>query len=399
MWAKGTKKVNVLIIPAFFRTKNRPTNGSFFWDQAQALRRAGHQVAILYVDTYSVKCIAEYVFYGEELSEEREGVKIFRMKVFCPLKHGMEGHREAFAKGIRQLYVKYGLGNGHFDVIHAHCCVWAGYAAMRLSEKTGIPYVVTEHATLFELHRDQIGKSNEKCIRQVFENAAKVVCVSQAFARLMAEYRTSGDIEVIGNVVDVEQFKPCGNGQDRETRFLTICHMNTRDQLLKKGMDILLEAWRKFSEKRQDVKLIIGGGGQAAQKAVEWCRKYGIEQTVEFVGQLSRGQVVEQMQACDVFVLPSRYETFGVVYIEAMACGKPVIAAASGGPDDFVKDFNGILIEPGNVDALAEAMLYMAGHREVYRPRQIADFAAENFSGQSVAARLTSLYDRILFKK
>lgn len=353
----------------------------------------------MYVDTYSVKCIAEYAFYGEELSEEREGVKIFRMKVFCPLKHGMEGHREEFTKGIQQLYVKYGLENGCFDVIHAHCCVWAGYAAMRLSEKTGIPYVITEHATLFELHRNQIGRSNEKCIRQAFENAAKVVCVSQAFARLIAEYRTSDDIEVIGNVVDIEQFKPRRNDQGRETRFLTICHMNTMDQLLKKGMDILLEAWRKFTEKNQDARLIIGGGGQAAQKAVEWCRKYGVERTVEFVGQLSRGQVVEQMQACDVFVLPSRYETFGVVYIEAMACGKPVIAAANGGPDDFVKDFNGILIEPGNADALVEAMLYVAGHREDYQPRQIAGFAAENFSGQAVAARLTSLYNRILYRK
>lgn len=390
--------MNVLIIPAFFRTTNRLTNGSFFWDQAQALKRAGNQVIILYVDIYSVKCIAEYIYYKEDPSEDCEGIKIFRTKIFCPLKHGMDGHREAFARGIQQLYEKYRLEKKQFDIIHAHCCVWAGYAAMRLSQKTGIPYVITEHATLFELHKDQISRSNEKYIIQVFENAAKVVCVSRALAKIISEYRSSDDIEVIGNVVDVGHFKLRANEQNKEMRFLTICHMNTKDQLLKKGLDILLEAWQEFSEKNHDARLIVGGGGHAMKKAVEWCKRYGVEQTVEFVGQLSREQVVEQMQACDVFVLPSRYETFGVVYIEAMACGKPIIAAANGGPDDFVKDFNGILIEPENTDALAEAMLYMTGHRTGYQPRRIADFVKENFSGQAVAAQLASLYNRILFK-
>ena len=51
--------MNILIIPGFFRTKDRPTIGSFFWDQARALKRAGHNVTILYSDTYSVKCVRE----------------------------------------------------------------------------------------------------------------------------------------------------------------------------------------------------------------------------------------------------------------------------------------------------------------------------------------------------
>ena len=250
--------MNIVIIPAFFRTKDRPMLGSFFWDQALCLKRAGHQVTILYSDTYSVKCIREYAFYAEATSEECEGIKIYRMKLFCPLKHGMEGHREAFTRGIQQLYEKCNLENERPDVIHAHCCVWAGYAAMRLSEKTDIPYVITEHATLFELHKDKISKSNDRYIRQAFENAAKVICVSRAFAKLISEYRISGDIEVIGNVVDFDQFKPCKNERHSEIRFLTICYMNTKDQLLKKGVDILLKAWREFSGKYDTAKLIIG---------------------------------------------------------------------------------------------------------------------------------------------
>lgn len=62
----GIKSEKILIIPAFFRTKARPTLGSFFWDQARALRRAGHEVTILYSDTYSAKYIQDYVSYTEE---------------------------------------------------------------------------------------------------------------------------------------------------------------------------------------------------------------------------------------------------------------------------------------------------------------------------------------------
>ena len=81
--------------------------------------------------------------------------------------------------------------------------------------------------------------------------------------------------------------------------------------------------------------------------------------SVEFLGSLNRSQVVSHMQQCDCFVLPSRYETFGVVYIEAMACGKPVIAVANGGPDDFVKGFNGMLIEPNDIAGLQHVLEQM----------------------------------------
>lgn len=390
--------MNILIIPAFFRTKKNPTLGSFFWDQALALKRAGHKVILLYSDTYSVKCIKDYITYKEESVSQKEGIMIYRRRFFCPLKHGMEGYREIFAKGILQLYEKYCIEIGRPDIIHAHCCVWAGYAAMRLSQKTGVPYVITEHATLFELHRDQIRKSNDCYIRQAFEKAAKVICVSRAFAKLISEYKNSNDIEVIGNVVDFAQFKPCACESHQEMRFLTVCYMNTVDQLKKKGIDILLKAWKDFSTKYNTAKLFIGGGGQAAQKAIEWCRAYGILDSVSFLGSLNRDQVASYIQQCDCFVLPSRYETFGVVYVEAMACGKPVIAAANGGPDDFVKAFNGMLIAPNDVVGLQHALEQMYGRYKKYDSDMIRTFVQNQFSEQAISQQLEQTYQQVIGK-
>lgn len=388
--------MNIVIIPAFFQTKSRKTLGSFFLEQARALQQKGHKVTILYCDTYSIKCVKDWFAYSEEKSEIIEGIQIYRNRCFCPLKHGIEGHREAFAQGIQKLYDQYMKGNKP-DIIHAHCCVWAGYAAMKLSGQIGVPYVVTEHATLFQLHRDEINSRNNAIIQQVYQKAARVICVSQAFARLIESYRS--DIDVVGNVVNCDIFTPPQVSKNHnEIRFLTVCYMEEEAQLYKKGMDILIQSWTEVVKENTNVKLVIGGGGKAVQKVVDWTKEYHVTDSVEFLGTLNREQVVEQMQMCDCFVLPSRYETFGVVYIEAMACGKPVIAVANGGPDDFVKDFNGMLIKP-DVEELTGAINKMIKRLKVYDyyyEEEISSYIKKLFSYDSIAGKLLEVYKSIL---
>jgi glycosyltransferase involved in cell wall biosynthesis len=388
--------MNILIIPAFFQTKAKPTLGSFFMDQARALNKAGHNVTVLYCDTYSVKCVNDWINYREDSAEMENGITIYRKKVFCPFKHGMEGYREAFAQKIIELYEERIEGKIKIDIIHAHCCVWAGYAAMKLSDKKGIPYVITEHATLFKLHADRISISNNKCIEEVFRRASRVICVSSEFKRLISTYRTEDDIAVIGNVVDCGLFVPNIKEHENIYRFLTVCYMDTEDQLYKKGIDILLKAWKTIVSYHNSAKLVIGGGGRAKEKVVKWCSDYNVTDNVEFTGYLTREQVAGEMAKCDCFVLPSRYETFGVVYIEAMACGKPVIAVRNGGPDDFVHDFNGILTEPEDVEGLTQAMCKMIDSRDNYEPERISNYIKEQFSDQSIAKQLEKLYSEIL---
>ena len=387
--------MNIVIIPAFFQTKSRKTLGSFFLEQARALQQKGHKVTILYCDTYSIKCVKDWFAYNEEKSEIIEGIQIYRNRCFCPMKHGIEGHRKAFANGIQKLYDQYMKGNKP-DIIHAHCCVWAGYAAMKLSEQIGIPYVVTEHATLFQLHRDEISEKNDKVIRKIFQKAARVICVSGAFAKLIESYRP--DIDVVGNVVNCDAFVPRADSEKhRGVRFLTVCYMEEEAQLYKKGIDILIQAWTEVVKKYTDVKLVIGGGGSAKTKVEQWVEEHGISKYVEFTDALDREQVIQEMQSCDCFVLPSRYETFGVVYIEAMACGKPVIAVANGGPDDFVKPFNGLLIKPG-AEELVQAFYEMIGHLtrgNYYQEEKISNYIKSKFSYEAIAEQLEAIYNSI----
>lgn len=391
--------MNILIIPAFFKTKNRNTLGSFFLEQARALKQSGHDVTILYCDTYSVKCVKEWITYSEEKEELIEGIVIYRKKKFCPFKHGIEGHRENFANGILELYEAY-CKDKKPDIIHAHCCVWAGFAAMKLSEKTGIPYVVTEHATLFQLHRDEISKKNDTVIKRVFQKASRVIGVSGAFAKLLQSYRT--DIDVVGNVVNCETFNPKERAHhNQEICFFSLCYMEEEAQLYKKGIDLLIQAWAQIIKKHENVRLVIGGGGKAKSRVEEWIKEHNMEEYVTLTGALDRNQVMQEMQNCDCFVLPSRYETFGVVYIEAMACGKPVIAVANGGPDDFVKDFNGRLID-FNLQELTHAMdemIYHLGKEKDYDEQQIAAYVRGKFSYEAIAKQLENIYNDVCYQK
>lgn len=387
--------MNIIIIPAFFQTKRRPTVGSFFLEQAKALKGAGHRVTILYCDTYSVKCVREWLMYEEQTTDIIDNIKVYRKKTFCPLKHGMEGHRKAFVKGIIALYESQIKGRMQPDILHAHCCVWAGQAAMALSQQTGIPYVITEHATLFQLHRDQISRKNNQYITQAFLRAAKVLCVSNAFREVLAVYRNPQEIQVVGNVVDCDFFQPRDAGTENFTLF-SLCYMQTEDQLRKKGMDLLLRAWQTVQKNCPLARLVVGGGGQAQQKAVKWCEEYGISDTVTFLGTLDRQQTAHQMASCDCFVLPSRYETFGVVYIEAMACGKPVIATACGGPEDFVTPDNGLLVPVEDVSALEHAMQQMITSSHQFDSDKIRASVQTRFSSSAVAGQLEQIYRTIL---
>lgn len=110
---------------------------------------------------------------------------------------------------------------------------------------------------------------------------------------------------------------------------------------------------------------------------------------------LTRQEMIPVYRGADAFVLASRMETFGVVYIEAMAAGLPVIATICGGPEDFVTPETGLLIEKENTDALAGAMAEMI-RRTDFDSDAVARYARENFSPSVIAEKLTSVYKELI---
>ena len=161
-------------------------------------------------------------------------------------------------------------------------------------------------------------------------------------------------------------------------------------------MDLLLEATAKLSARGEKISLTVIGDGPEEDALRTLAGQLELTGAVRFVGRLTRPEMAELYKDHDAFVLASRAETFGVVYVEAMAAGLPVIATRCGGPEDFVDASNGILAAPGDADALADAMAQMIRTRSGYDTAAISAAAGERFSPGVIADKLTQVYADVL---
>ena len=161
-------------------------------------------------------------------------------------------------------------------------------------------------------------------------------------------------------------------------------------------MDLLIEAYNLARNELKDVELLIGGDGEERDNIQALIDKYELNDRVFLLGQLNREEVAKNMMECDSFILASRFETFGIVYIEAMNYGKPVIATKTGGPDTFLNEKCGILVENENIEEIKKAMIKMKDTYDEYDKKYISEFCENNFSEKVIAQRLISLYEEVI---
>ena len=158
-----------------------------------------------------------------------------------------------------------------------------------------------------------------------------------------------------------------------------------------KGCDVLLEAFAKV----KGAELIMAGSGGMDAQLKQYATDHNIADKVHFTGSLSEEELCRQYAECDVFVLPSvaRSEAFGLVQIEAMAFGKPVINTnlPSGVPYVSLHNQTGPTVEPGNVEQLAQAMQWLTDHKEERlvmgqnaRKRMKAEYRLENMTARTL---------------
>ena len=159
-------------------------------------------------------------------------------------------------------------------------------------------------------------------------------------------------------------------------------------------MEVLIEAF-SLAFKNKNAILRIGGDGSLRIKLQGMIKELGIENQIFLLGALSRERVSEEMKNCKCFVLASEHETFGVVYIEALACGKPVIGTYNGGADEIIKDYNGIIIEKRNVEKLRDALIKMKNEYKTYDENEISEKTILSYSEKILVEKLKGVYKEV----
>ncbi|HET9327764.1 MAG TPA: glycosyltransferase [Candidatus Eisenbacteria bacterium] len=295
------------------------------------------------------------------------------------------GNVEAIFLANRRMYMEARAECGSIDLIHAQVSFPAGYLADRLGAETGVPHVITEHMSRFPFPQFVRDGSVVPEVAEPLRRARRVTAVGRELATQIRE-KTGVTPVVIPNGVDERFFTPGAVRNRAGFTFLTVATLEPR-----KGIEELLRAIHALGP-RSGVRFRISGLGTQEHAYHALAARLGIEGRVDWLGQLGREAVRNAMRDCDAFVLTSRRESFGMVFAEAIACGKPVIATRCGGPEDIVRDVNGLLVPVGDVEGIARALDTMIEGASRYDAAAIrADFESR-FSSRIVSRRYADLY-------
>jgi glycosyltransferase involved in cell wall biosynthesis len=280
-----------------------------------------------------------------------------------------------------------------FELIHAHSTYPDGVVAARLGQRYSVPVVITEQ-NLWRPWMDQYPSVLRRASWAAHQSAAQIA-VSRA-VRETIESHTGHlpQLTVIPDGVDGSVFTLPEGGAKR-----------SKDQILfvgairpVKGVDVLLQAVRVLACRGRNVNLLLIGEAYYARYRQEELRlqkltgELNLQDRVSFVGKHLHPELVPYMQRSTLLILPSRAESLGMVLVEALACGTPVVATRCGGPEDIVNEKVGVLVPPEDPEALANGIEHVLNHQADYDPVKLRAHALQNFGLVSVGRRLADVY-------
>lgn len=395
MTGNEEKFPRILIIPSWYP----PDGGYFFKEHSEAIHKKGWQVDVLVNRTVGTrKVLAEGARSLRQSGISIEhGLRVLR-SVFLKLPGSEKMNIRRWARSTRKRYSTYAQKFGPPDLILVHSVTWAGYAAFLIQKKYGIPYIIVEHRSFFVWStpeaRGMVKPYYLPFFQKAYRNCSRLVPVSES---LMTGLRAlmpwiDEKVEVIPNMIREEMFLPPSS--PRETSPFVFFWAGRLEHV--KGIDLLLEASSALAS-RSDTPFSVrlAGRGSLRKQLEDQAESLGIGDRVTFLGRISREEIQQEMQMASCFVLPTRYEAFGAVLIEAMATGLPVIATRSGGPQFIIDETCGFLIDPDNTDQLTEAMDHMIREYPSFDPERIRQHTIMEYGEQSVIERYHRLFQEI----
>lgn len=265
--------------------------------------------------------------------------------------------------------IKQTVAGLNLDIIHSHQPYSLGEEALKFSRKFSIPLVFTYHIRYEDYFHyiPIIPRSvSQKYIKKITTNYSNqcdaIIAPSTAVKKLLIDHQVKSSISVIPSGIDIDNFAK-NSGQREKTRekyqikdgdiaLITACRLTEE-----KNVKFLVESFNKTKKSCPNVKFIIVGDGAVKKDLEKMVKGFGIESNVIFTGLVNKEEIVSLYQASDVFVFASLTETQGLVAVEAMASGLPVIAIKASGIEDMVQSGEDGILTGNSIDEFTGAVI------------------------------------------
>ena len=380
--------MHILEIPSFFT----PYGGEFCLDQAKALKVVGHEVRILSNVQLALTIGAKDYFSlpFRHFEHEQDGITVCQ-SFQRGVPKAVRWNAKRWVAIVCEMFDDYVVRYGKPDILHAHCAKWAGYAAMKIGRKYGIPYVITEHLSRMVFEKE-FGPAPSDAwqiplLKTCYREARMVVPVSEELVENIAcyfgkDYRW----QAISNTIDTGFFS-YQHRPPRDGRTFRFCCLANFWPL--KGYDVLIPAFQQVQKAGIDVELHIAGRGTDSV-AFKQMQSDGII----VHGLLDKEAVRELLYQSDALVLASRSEVQPLVLLEAMSTGIPVIATDCI-PQSLRIEGGCTIVPVDDVEALAEAMKTVS-QQPSFDGKGVSEKVSQMASPEVIGRQLSALFTDIL---
>lgn len=392
------ERMNILVVPSWYETDSNKIRGSFFKEQAKALARYGHKVIIAYVYLRSAKELkTTSLFKIAESMEESVKIYCYNVPSFGSMRFGnwFQKNTKAYDKLLDYIFKREKI-----DIIHAHSFIPAGYSMTALKGKYKKPVIVTEHFS--SILTGDLSEERSHALIQTMERADRLVAVSNVLSNAMFKYMLNDtvnsvhkNITVIPNILSERFYYKESNDKKPKFQIVSVGGLipRKRHELTVRAFH---EVFKDFRADDKKIQLEIIGDGIEREHLQQLIHEYGEDKRIHLAGLKDRGYVADAMQHSDLFILPSAFETFGVVYIEALASGLPVIGTQNGGFDEIYDPEAGYIVPIDDLSALKNALNDAYYNIGKFNKRKIAEKATEKYGEKHIVGMLENLYNEVL---
>ncbi len=391
--------MHVLLIPSWYSHLRSAGGGSFFRDQAQALAAAGHKVGLIYPKLWGVRDYRAGPLPAiNRIRAEDDGqLRVWRMDTLHRLPRVPFRDACKFAAAGTKLFDAYVAAEGRPDILHAHAALYGGVLAKRLAARRGVPFVLTEHSTDFAQGKHRWWQ--KRLVSGVLTAAAARLAVSpQLRDILLDQYAAQADpTTVVPNILTPAFEEAVPEDKASGGPFVFLCAARISAEKNQEGLIRAFAQAFPAGGAGPDVELHFVGSGDGGP-LLRLAGDLGIVDRVKVIGLLPAADVRRAMAAADAVVLPSFVETFGVVVIEALSQGAPVVATICGGPEGILTPDSGLLVPPGDDPAMAQALRDMHGRAASFDRAKLRRDCLETYGHKAVVRQLESIYARVLGK-